>query len=225
MTIYGLGRTEYHLIWRSDLAAFGSLAAASAVVDAQQRNNPGIMTEWRRMLGLPSISLYPDKEIVSEFARLLFDGTILTKGVTFDAVWRHPSACSRDRTLTLQFLAKFRGDPGTIARFRSLLVQQHQGASLYRLSDDEVFAGIATLLGSGELIVGFRSHQFGSFKNQDDGASPPSEGPAPPPPRSTSPPVEHEEPTFANHDAAAQAAALKAAAATGAPFCEQCAAG
>jgi hypothetical protein len=223
MIISGLGRTEYHFIWRLDLAAFETLAAAGVAV-AEQQNLTGVMAGWRGMLQLPSGS--SDEEIAREIAGLLTTRKLLTRRGTFDLVWRHPWAGSRDRTLALQFLKKFRGDSGTIQRFRSLLSQKHQSASLYRLSDDEVFAGIAALMGAGELVVGFRSHQFSSFTSHDDGSktSPGGQDYAPPP-RAAPPPVEQEAPTFANHNTVAQVATLKTAAKKGSPLVEECAAG
>jgi hypothetical protein len=118
-----------------------------------------------------------------------------------------------------QFLSQFKNDPSAMYDLRRELAESSPGVYPASLTDDQVLAGAARLLGAGELLIAREElRQAGS--GGQPGASqeaPASSAPAPSSSPKAPPP---ESPTFAsNTNAAAQAAALAAAAATGAGFC------
>ena len=106
--------------------------------------------------------------------------------------------------------------------FRARFCKRKASTTLHFLTDTQVIAAMAELLKSGELLVGYYGPPSGAFGQDQKASAQPDDSQAEPTPRSTSSPVEEEEPTFANHEGAAQAATLHKAADNGVPFCEVC---
>ena len=137
--------------------------------------------------------------------------------------WRSNVTSFGDSRATQQFLSPFKGDPAGMNDLRSLLLQSRR-VDLSHLTDDQVVSEVSRLIVSGELVVAMdrRWDSGGSTGN----AAAPSTAPPPPAPALSSGgrSAEPESSTFPpDHSGATQAATLAAAAATGAPFCAQCA--
>ncbi len=126
---------------------------------------------------------------------------------------------SGDESVELRFLAQYKDDPGAMRDLRALLAESALGIPNTRLTDDQVLAGIARLLASGELLAVRELPVHGGSATQPDAAGP-SDAPAPSPAPSSSSKPGPESPTLpSNTNGAAQAASLIAAASSGAPFC------
>jgi hypothetical protein len=133
-------------------------------------------------------------------------------------LWRDSAFLFGDAERALQFLGQFKSDAAAMADLRRLLGERDWLASPGRLSDDEVLAAVARLLGSGELVAAVEWKPRISAPQLPDSAPE-----APAPSRESSPQQEQESDTFGpGHDGAQQAAALVAASQSGAPFCEEC---
>jgi len=150
----------------------------------------------------------------------------------FDFFWRRqsirfdvgePSAVEMtsfgDGLSTQQFLTQFKNDTYAIAWLRGLLSQSRQWIGASRLTGDQVLAEVARLLLSGELGVALIPRPLSTGSNS-------AERTGDPPPVAAGPPLpvtkmeEPEPPTFPpDLNGVIQAAALAAAAASGAPFC------
>ena len=129
-----------------------------------------------------------------------------------------------DRQAGLRFLYRFRNDPIAIAQLRGLLYRHNLGADLCLLTPDEALSEMATLLYWGRVVVTEHVRtQLGVF-NQDTQAAPApaSDSKAAPSPSPAAGP-EDDAPTLPDNDGAKQAAALRDAAKSGVPFCEECA--
>ena len=119
----------------------------------------------------------------------------------------------------LRFLDDFKGDPASMAQLRSLLAEHSGAEDLWRIPDEQVLQRAGRLLVGRELLVGIEWRgRLPAVATEDQ---PPAQAAAPAPP---APATEVEDPaTFSStHDGATQAAALRNAAATGMPFCEEC---
>ncbi|MEM1126096.1 MAG: hypothetical protein AAGI71_05540 [Bacteroidota bacterium] len=117
--------------------------------------------------------------------------------------------------------------PHNMMVLRRMLAQEGHGRGVERMTEAEVIRHVATLLGRGVLQLGTLSRL--RARGSSGGSSPPEAPPpeeipeeptlepaaAPPPPAPA--PIDEEE-----LDALVQAAALRAAAQSGAPFCERC---
>ncbi len=131
-------------------------------------------------------------------------------------VWRRQIQPSDN----LQFLSQFKSDPSAMYDLRRELAEASPGVYSTFLTDDQVLAGVARLLGAGELLIAREELRQGGSGGQPGAAqqAPPPNG-APASSSSSKAPAP-ESPTFpSNTNAATQAAALTAAAATGAGFC------
>jgi len=221
MTIFGTGRTEFRFFWWWEVVAFGSIEEARAAVNLH-RQDPRIMARFRALLCTSGGLSKPEDEVAEEIADLLSKGDLVTERWPFHPYWRRQDVFG-ERNYARQFLSEFGRNPMALDGFRARFCNRNADAALHFLTDAQVIAGMAELLKSGELLVG--------YYGPPSGASGPKEGPSAggddsqeePSPRSASSPVEEqEEPTFANHDGAAQAATLEKGAAKGAPFCEVC---
>jgi hypothetical protein len=135
-----------------------------------------------------------------------------------------------DRQAALFWLRQFRSDFMAMARLRSLVTEHAGGkASLWRQGDDGLFGELAWFLQRGDLHV----HRvpmptLGANRGQIATSAPvppPAPARAPASPRGIAPAKAPDDPaTFSDRaDAAAQAAVLRGAAASGLPFCEECA--
>jgi hypothetical protein len=137
---------------------------------------------------------------------------------TIRFLWRDSAFRFGDAEHALQFLGQFKSDAVAMGDLRRLLGERDWLADPGRLTDDQVLAAIARLLGSGELVAALEWKPRISAPQLPD-----SEPEAPAPSREPSQQQEQETDTFgAGHDGAQQAAALRAAAEAGVPFCEEC---
>jgi hypothetical protein len=134
-------------------------------------------------------------------------------------LWRDNGCRFRDASHARQFLSQFKSDPVAMASLRTLVGERDWLHSPARLSDDEVIKAVGSLLARGDLVAGFewKPRIKAPVKEEAEAA-----GAASP---SREPQAQEPDPnTFGgDHDAAAQAAALSAAAQSGVPFCEECA--
>jgi hypothetical protein len=118
-----------------------------------------------------------------------------------------------------QLLAQFKNDFFAISRLRSLLNESRQWIDVSRLTDDQLLAEVARLILSGELGVASVPRQFSIGNSPAD--RPTSSAPVPAAkPLAAGRSDEPDPATFSSSlNALAQAAALAAAAASGAAFC------
>lgn len=121
----------------------------------------------------------------------------------------------------LDFLKRFRNDTAALSGFRRLVPSKGRGITA-ATSDQQLFHAIAKMMVSGELLIvkpqGLIDHGHLSLKVT---ASAVAEAP---PAERKEPEIIEETNTFdSDHDGVAQAAALRAAAANGVPFCAECA--
>jgi hypothetical protein len=240
-TIWGPGPTEYRFFWSTEIARFDSEEEAKLFVQ-RLKDDPAVMTAFRRLLDpLGDMSLGngdgddddKDDALIEATASLLAGGDLiadLTTTTSFEPMWRY-HGLFRDRHIALNFLSRFRRDPIAVARLRNMLHQRSPGANLLMptlsvSSMDQMFATLANLLATRALIPSYRLHATAGTVSDDEKLAPvrsSSPTAAAPLPSSKQKEEEAEEPTFPDNDGAAQAAALRAAAVTGVPFCEECA--
>lgn len=144
-----------------------------------------------------------------------------------DRPWRFS-----DRQAASSWLKQFRPDPHFMASLRAVLSEHgHAGARFWRSSDEEALQALSWLLSSGVLhahrvpapATRGRSAATASASPQAAASSPKPTASrtssASPPPT----PVAEADTFSAQTDAAATAAVLRSAAASGVPFCEECA--
>jgi hypothetical protein len=140
----------------------------------------------------------------------------------FQFLWRYRVHPFGDAAQALQFLTRFKGDAAAMARLRGLIAQRSAAGDLSRVSDDQILAQVAGMLGSGELVAGYRGQEAIQLPEAAAEAAP-APASTPPPPQ-TRERQEPDPPTFeAQHDGAGQAQTLSMAASSGVPFCEECA--
>jgi hypothetical protein len=118
-----------------------------------------------------------------------------------------------------QFLSQYRDDLFAVASLRGLLGETRQSIDVSRLTSDQLLAEIANLILTGKLGVAIAPRDFSIGVDEVDKSG------DPPPPQAGAPisSTRSEEPESAtlppDLNAVGQAAALSAAAASGAPFC------
>ncbi len=140
----------------------------------------------------------------------------------FQFLWRYRVHPFGDAAQALQFLGRFKTDSAAMARLRGLIAGRHHTGDLSRVSDDQVLAQVAALLGAGELLAAYQGHEAIQLPEAAAEEAPPPA--ATPPPQQTRERQEPDPPTFSTqHDGAGQAQTLAMAAASGVPFCEECA--
>lgn len=224
-TIWGPGPTEYRFFWPTEVASFASEQEAEEYVQSF-KDDPAVMTGFRRLLDPLGTMEQDEDALIDAAAGLLAGGKLVADLITttsFEPMWRYYELF-RDRSFALNFLSRFRRDPIAVARLREMLRERSLGANISRLTVDQMFAALANLLATENLIPTFRLHAAAGSTSEDEklapvrASAPMSAAPVP-----ASSVEEDEAPTFADNDGAAQAAALRAAAATGVPFCEECA--
>ena len=124
-----------------------------------------------------------------------------------------------DSKSTQQFLAQFAINRYAMGGLRGLLSESQRWIDVSRLTADQVVAEVTRLILAGELGVALRPPVYTTGTS----STPLSGGSAPPPSANPLPSTKSEEPdpaTFSSSlNALAQAAALSAAAASGAAFC------
>jgi hypothetical protein len=135
----------------------------------------------------------------------------------YELLWRHNVGWF-DREAASAFLHSVHAEPSSIWELRHLL--RERGMDLERYTDDHVIDEVATLIGSGMIVVGFREEIDANVDDQQLVEQPRPSGPAARP----SPQPELPDPdTFTSDcDPATQARVLVGAAQRGAPFCEEC---
>ncbi len=149
---------------------------------------------------------------------------ILGSGGTtgYHFLWRTSVHPFGDPAQAIQFLGRFKNDAAAMAELRKLVgMRDALTGDSSRISDDWILERTATLLISGELVLGHMWHEPMELpKGQAAQASAPAPSPGP----SSTPQQEEETPVFtSNHDGETQANALEEAAQNGTPFCEECA--
>ncbi len=132
----------------------------------------------------------------------------------------------------LLFLQKFKVDPSSMALLRRFTAYQSDFMSLSKMNDHQVLQLLAHKISNQQIKIVLHKTRS-SFKGGSGQAvlAPPTPQPRPSvarpaplepvEPITAPPPIE--EAVFAAVDPAAQAATLKSAAQSGAPFCEECA--
>jgi hypothetical protein len=227
MSIWGPGPFEYRFLWQWNVTAFVSEVAARTTVRLHSED-PRVNSRLKRLLVSRAMHALEGDALVDWVARLLHTGQLIsvnTETNPFNPLWRC-QARFWDRAFALQFLARFQRRPLAMAHLRALLRERYRAHA--QLSDDALLAEIAALLRTGELTVGYISHLSGGTSGSDSEQTQPVRRAAPEAAPARAAPASKEEqeeaPTFANHDGVAQADALRAAAANGVPFCEECAA-
>jgi hypothetical protein len=133
-----------------------------------------------------------------------------------------------NRASAKHWLQAFRHDSFAITAMRRALAEDGSGLGLHGLREDQIIDGVARLLESRRWHVCqpvVRAYPINLAEDPGQGAILPVPRRAPRQPDAFLPPLEMPEPaTLAgNADQAAIAAALRAAAALGIPFCEECA--
>lgn len=124
-----------------------------------------------------------------------------------------------DGKSTQQFLSQFRNNYYAMCGLRALLSESRQWIDASRFTADQVLAEVSRLILAGDLGVALRPYEYylGTSSTQLSGAPPPLPASSP---LAASKFEESEPPTFPNDlNGVIQAAALSAAAASGAPFC------
>lgn len=139
----------------------------------------------------------------------------------FELFWRH-QVPPFDKEAALALLRGAKGDTGAVSYLRSLLAERGSARDLSRMSDDAIVAEVASLIASGDVLVGFRFQVMTGAAGEEGREEPvarPAEAPRAAPRQQAEDPA-----TLApNNDAAAQARVLTAASERGVPFCEECA--
>jgi hypothetical protein len=133
--------------------------------------------------------------------------------------WRRQVQSNDHETVEKRFLPQFKDDPSAMRDLRALFEESTPADDKRQSNDNEVLAGIARLLDSGELLVVKDWVSHGGNATKPEGAKPGPPGGTAPGPASKS--QQQEDPTFPpNTNGAAQAGTLTDAAASGAPFCD-----
>lgn len=119
-------------------------------------------------------------------------------------------------------LGQFKDDPGAMRDLRSLLDDSATGVQNSTLTEDQVLDAVARLVAGGDLIMAREWPLRGGTSGQEASGSGEDDQPSDPSPSSGSGKSQApENPSLpSSTDGAAQAAALAAAASSGAPFCE-----
>ena len=131
-------------------------------------------------------------------------------------------AAFREAQSATRFLRAFQGDPVAMIRLRHIAAQ-FSGMSFERMGDVELMRYLSRALTTGRIQLGGVVERRATFVDADEELPP-----APPAPSraaaSSTPARTPSEPSMfdANFDAGAQAAALRQAAVSGVPFCEEC---
>jgi hypothetical protein len=132
--------------------------------------------------------------------------------------WRRQVQAYLDPAAARMTLGQFKDDPSAMRDLRALLEDPMLGVPNDRLTDDQVLDRVARLVAGGEVMMIREWPMHGGAATQPQKSSQPDDSPATPPQSRKSDPPEN--PTLPNTNGAAQAAALSAAAASGAPFCD-----
>jgi hypothetical protein len=149
---------------------------------------------------------------------------IRLRNTTWEFCWGDEWFEFPNQRSALQFLLPLKGNSEFMSQLRFLLAERNPGFDLSRLSDQGVLEEIALRLGNRQLRLRYAPDlmQEGGATTEEKPAV--QAEPLPPPPRQPAAPPEPtpDEPVFVpNIDAAAIAAAMREAAQSGVPFCEE----
>ena len=134
-------------------------------------------------------------------------------GREYQLLWRHQVPTFAGSPAA--FFGTLKANPAAMNAVRRML------NSLPGESDDQLLERLARMVDSGRILVGMNQSHYGGIIAGVDEATPPENRPAMA--QSSGPAAVEEEPTFPpTHDPVLQAAALRQAAKSGAPFCEEC---
>jgi len=219
MIIFGTGRTEFRFFTFGELASFASIEDARAAVGVHRKDSR-IMGRFRDLLWETGGLSKPEGDVAEEIAQLLSKGKLVTERLPFHPYWRREEAIG-ERDFARQFLSEFQRNPVVLDGFRSQFCKRNAESASHCLTDAEVIVGMARLLRSGDLVVGYYAPPSGSFQRKDSPPQPAEEPPEGAAIRAgSSSPEEEEQTPFEDGDK--QAATLNKAAQKGAPFCEVC---
>lgn len=124
-----------------------------------------------------------------------------------------------DMHSAVQFLNRFRSDSVAMDSFRRQVLTKGTNASASKLPDEEVIQSLARMMARGEVLVALPNRE----RRPDTLNAEQPEAKSEAPKETKTKEAVADEPTFeSNHDGVAQADVLRAAAATGIPFCEEC---
>lgn len=132
--------------------------------------------------------------------------------------WRRQVQTYLDPAAARMVLGQFKDDPSAMRDLRALLEDPMLGIPKDRRSDDQVLDAVARLVAGGEVLMVREWPMHGGAATQPQKSGQADDATATPPQSRKSEPPEN--PTLPNTNGAAQAAALSAAAASGAPFCD-----
>ena len=132
--------------------------------------------------------------------------------------WRRQVQTCLDPASARLLLGQFKDDPSAMRDLRALLEDPMVGIPNDRRNDDQVLDAVARLVAGGEVLMVREWPMHGGAATQPQKSSQPDDSAATPPQSRKSEAPEN--PTLPNTNGAAQAAALSAAAASGAPFCD-----
>jgi hypothetical protein len=229
-------RPNHYIFWRSQVAPFGDSRFATQIL-AALKDVPSAMDDLRGILlesrQATDASGFSDDQVLTEIARLIaLDELVIASDRTTKLplspnhciFWRSRIAWFRDSKSAMQFLSAVKGDALAMSDLRGLLCESRLRIDISRLTDDQVLAEIARLIWLGHLVVANDREGRSGASSQPAGPSQITQTPTGVPVRS-GPQSEPEPATLpSNLNSVAQAAALTAAAASGTPFCAQCAA-
>lgn len=134
-------------------------------------------------------------------------------GREYQLLWRHQVPTFAGSPAA--FFGNLKSNPAAVNAVRRMLNAQPGE------SDEQLFEKLARMVDSGRILVGMNQSHYGGMTAGVDEATPPENRPAMA--QSGGPAAVEEEPTFPpTHDPVLQAAALRQAAKSGAPFCEEC---
>jgi hypothetical protein len=227
MLIGHIDAREIHLLPRLSLRRLGGRSAVLNFLNQLQSDPAAVraMTGFLEERDVDRGSSAGGPGSVSDrLADLIASGEALVGATEPQLLWRH-AVSSRDRSSALAFLRRLRTSAGAMWNLRQFVWKSTGSTDLSRIDDDQILEQVATLVSSGEAVIGFRMLLRGGGGGAEEAPARPQPAPAAAPP---SPRAEREReadpPTFVpHHDAAMQAQALIAAAQNGVPFCEECA--
>lgn len=224
ISIWSYSYGEFRFYWRREVATFATLDHARVVV-APYKKDPVVLSNMAKLISRPGYVPESDEEVLEQIARMLVDGDLLVwlyQFEGFDPIPRYDKRSFLSAGTRRHFVEQFKNDRIAMTHLRELIFQRNAFRHLDTLNNDALLEEVGKWLAMGEMVVGVRS-----FLKPGSAASAGSGGPAPAPARPAmrrepTRPEEEDEPTFASPDSDAQAAALRAAALSGVPFCEEC---
>jgi hypothetical protein len=224
ISIWSYSYGEFRFYWRREIATFATLDHARTVVEPYKKD-PVIVSKMANIISKPGYVASSDDEIMEHIARMLVDGDLLVwlyQFEGFDPIPRYDKRSFRSAATRRHFVEQFKNDRIAMTHLRELMFQQNAFRSLDELNNDGLMEEVGKWLGVGEMVVGVRSFLKPGTKSSEGSGGPAPAAARPAMRPEPAPQEEDEEPTFVSPDSDAQAAALRAAALSGVPFCEEC---